>query len=125
MRTLGLGSGANAEDLRFILNAEIMPLLEATKIDWGSHASELLGGDASSLPVELQTLFLWLYSHQSIEALANMLGQEPNRVLIGLAALCHSGQDRHAQRLAAFLLGDWQQKLPKAISEVIAQELVL
>jgi len=77
----------------------------ARRIDWNSHLSQLLAGDASGLPFDIRYQLAALAATPDIFATAATLGITPLVLVIGLvASIAGNDGNRTAERLARHLL---------------------
>ena len=115
----------NLEALQCLLREKLRPSVAGLKIDWGSNATNLIDGKVSGLPEPFRQKLGDLANDNAVIALSKVLTKEPRDVVVGLIALCQSNKNRHAQRIAKFMLGDWRAVLSSKMIEMIAKELRL
>ena len=112
-------------ELRDILQNDIRTLASEPDFDWAGHAPQLASGDVSCLPPFTQVIITSMAEKRPIQDLAILLAIDRFTIVLGLAALSISRTDHHAKRIAQYLLGDWQHRLPKPTVKLILDALDL
>jgi hypothetical protein len=124
-KMLNIADPENLEALQCLLREKLGPSAAGLKIDWGSNATNLIEGRVSGLPEPFRQKLDDLFNDKAVIALSKVLTKEPQDVVIGLIALYQSNDNRHAQRIAKFMLGDWRAVLSSKMIEMITKELAL